>query len=117
MSSSITNILACVTTMSDRMNPGFISVAAETLIAYGSIMNNAQCQLSVDTVVNALCETNTECLQTWPALATQGKVKTEPCSPSTKVKATSEGGVHTSRGEGESHAAVGSGRVRVKKRE
>ena len=91
MASSIVKIPECANTMGDRMNPGFISVAAETLIAFGSVMIDTKYQLSVDAVVDELCKTNTDCQQTWPALNLQGKVKTEPRDPSTKVKATFEG--------------------------
>ena len=88
MVSSIVKIPECAKTMSDRVNPGFISVVAERPIVFGSVMKDTQYQLSVDAVVDELCKTNTDCQQTWPALNPQGKVKTEPRNPSTKVKAT-----------------------------
>ena len=90
-SSSIVKIPECANTTADHMDPGLISVAAETLIAFGSIMSDPQYQLCVDAVVEDLRNTNTDCQRTWPSLHQQGKVKTEPGNPSTKVQATSEG--------------------------
>ena len=72
-SSAIVKIPSGASTKVDRMDPGFISVAAETLIAYGAIVGDKAYQECVDSVVEKLRSTNMNCKDTWPALHQPGQ--------------------------------------------